>query len=203
MEAQPEQRSPQMQPQPAPMQIRPQPADGPTRMPQSAVAGGRAGAKGLRGLLIGALLVGVVALGAVATGTVSIPGLGPAASDTQAEQISDQSGLHYIGVTMQALTPDVARSLHLPTSRPEGVVLTRIWKKGPAEASGLRVNDVIIAVDGVPVRGPGTIGTKTRLTAIGDQYQLTVERDGAILSIPVRVEKWLGRTAPCTTVCGG
>jgi predicted metalloprotease with PDZ domain len=168
--------------------------------------------------LIGALLIAVLAIGAgaVGSGLVSLPGFNAASTGThteqrieqrseqQTEQMSDISGAHYIGLTMQTLTPAAIKSLNLQTSRNEGVAITRIWHAGPAEAAGLQVNDIIIAVDGVPVRSMNEVWTKTKLTEIGDRYQVTVERNGAVQSIPVRVEKWLGRTGPCTpTSCGG
>jgi PDZ domain-containing secreted protein len=162
-----------------------------------------------RGFLVGALLIGALAVGAgaIGTGLVNVPGFNPASTATQTEQqteqMSDISGQHYIGLTMQTLTPAAIKSLNLQTSRSEGVVITRIWHAGPAEAAGLHVNDIIIAVDGVPVRSMNEVGTKTRLTEIGDRYQVTVERNGVVQSIPVRVEKWMGRTAPCTLSCGG
>jgi PDZ domain-containing protein len=195
--------------EPGPIAAKPSPIPG--RLPPGAPL---VRSKMRRGLLIGALLIGVLALGAgaIETGLVNLPGHNTASTATQAEQQADQpaeqmsdiSGLHYIGLTMQTLTPAAIKSLNLQTGRSEGVVVTRIWKAGPAEAAGLHANDIIIAVDDVPVRSMLEVGTKTRLTEIGDRYQVTVERDGVVQSIPVRVEKWTGRTAPCTpTSCGG
>jgi len=208
-----------MKQEPGPMAGKPRPMPGPVPAgrpgpvgptPGRGAAGGPfGGSKTRRGLLIGALLVGVLAVGAgaVGTGLVNLPGFNPASTGTQTEQqteqMSDISGQHYIGLTMQTLTPAAIKSLNLQTSRSEGVVITRIWKAGPAEAAGLHADDIIIAVDEVPVRSMNEVWTKTKLTEIGDRYQVTVERNGVVQSIPVRVEKWMGRTAPCTTSCGG
>jgi membrane-associated protease RseP (regulator of RpoE activity) len=209
--------------QPSPSPHKAQPAPMPRPLPASPPLGltrGPAGdsGKSRTGLILGAILIGACLLGAgaVGTGMVNVPGFGnpvttsnPATStnaagtESQAEAMSDISGNHYIGLTMQTLNPAAVKSLNLQTSRNEGVAITRIWRAGPAEAAGLQVNDIIIAVDGVPVRSMNEVSTKTRLTEIGDRYQVTIERNGVVQSIPVRVEKWMGRTAACTVTCGG
>ena len=51
----------------------------------------------------------------------------------------------WIGVSGQAVTPDLARGLGL--ARPGGVVVNHVYQGGPAHEAGLKPGDVIVAVN--------------------------------------------------------
>ena len=51
-----------------------------------------------------------------------------------------------IGAAVQAITPVLAAALELP--RDHGVVVTDVLPGGPADSAGLRIQDVVVAVDG-------------------------------------------------------
>ncbi len=55
----------------------------------------------------------------------------------------------YIGADVQTVTPDVAAGLSL--AQDWGVVVANVAPDGPADKSGLRAEDIIVAVDGRPV----------------------------------------------------
>ncbi len=54
-----------------------------------------------------------------------------------------------VGIGLQAVTPVLAKALKLP--RNSGVLVSDIVPRGPAEIAGLKLNDVVVAVDGRPV----------------------------------------------------
>ncbi len=54
-----------------------------------------------------------------------------------------------VGIGLQAITPTLARALKLP--RDSGVMISDVTPGGPAETAGLKLNDVIVALDGRPV----------------------------------------------------
>ena len=58
------------------------------------------------------------------------------------------------------------------------MAITEIDPGGPAETAGLKVGDVIVAVDGNPARSvdPLTLATLTRQA--GDKVEITYLRDG-------------------------
>jgi S1-C subfamily serine protease len=58
-----------------------------------------------------------------------------------------------LGATLAEI-PDTLR-LHLGAPADRGALVTRVPPRGPAAAAGLRVGDVVLAVDGNPVRDPG------------------------------------------------
>jgi C-terminal processing protease CtpA/Prc len=62
----------------------------------------------------------------------------------------------------------------------------------PAARAGVRVNDVIVAVDGVPVSELRLSGVfELMRTGAGATRVLRIERDGEILELPVRLEPLL------------
>src|SRR5215470_17267346 len=54
-----------------------------------------------------------------------------------------------IGADLQTLTPDLAHGLGIPTE--VGVIVSDVTPGGPAERAGLKVEDTITAIDGMPV----------------------------------------------------
>src|SRR6266851_4923163 len=55
----------------------------------------------------------------------------------------------WLGVTVQDLTPELAKSLNVPVSR--GAVVSDVNPDTPAAKAGLKPEDVVVAVDGNPV----------------------------------------------------
>jgi Do/DeqQ family serine protease len=58
----------------------------------------------------------------------------------------------WLGADLQAVTADIAEGLGL--DRPRGALVTRLADESPAQKAGLRVGDVITAVDGREVSDP-------------------------------------------------
>jgi len=54
----------------------------------------------------------------------------------------------WLGARLQSVTPEIARSLGMPT--PSGALVADVWAGGPAARAGLRQGDVIVSVDGQP-----------------------------------------------------
>ena len=104
----------------------------------------------------GAVVVAAIAIGAVASGLVHLPGFdsgagAPAVATNQQADVQqiDQDD-HFLGVMYQTLTPDLAKSHQVRLN--SGVIITGVVSNSPVEKAGVRINDVVLAVDGVPVR---------------------------------------------------
>jgi len=82
----------------------------------------------------------------------------------------------WLGANGQPVTSDLAAGLGL--DRPGGVLLNEIYKEGPADRAGLRVGDVVLAVNGHDVFDMQAV--RFRLAAIeeGETITLTRWRDG-------------------------
>jgi Lon-like protease len=68
---------------------------------------------------------------------------------------------------------------------PRGVLVTSVSSDVPA-ASVLDVDDVVVAVDGVPVRTPAQLRREIGRHAPGDRVRLTLRRDGKAVDVTVR-----------------
>src|SRR5271165_4200774 len=120
-------------------------------------------------------------------------GIGFAVPINMARQVMDQL-VHYgeirrgrIGVAIQDLTPDIAQALG--TSQTQGAVIARVEPGSPAERAGLRTNDLVIAINGAPMRSGTELRNRVGLSRIGDEVELTVERGGTERTVSVRIEK--------------
>ena len=91
-----------------------------------------------------------------------------------------------IGVAIQDLTPDLAEAMK--TVHTTGAVIARVEPGSPADRAGLHQGDLVVAVNGVPVRSGTQLRNTIGLTRIGSDVDLTIDRHGAQRSVGVRVE---------------
>jgi len=82
----------------------------------------------------------------------------------------------HIGISVDQLTPDIARQLGLP-ARTSGVVITSVQPGSAAEEAGLRRGDVIQEVNRKPVATPDQFLSAVR-QAGGGSVLLLIERGG-------------------------
>jgi serine protease Do/serine protease DegQ len=90
-----------------------------------------------------------------------------------------------LGVETQDLTPETAKQLGVGVT--EGAVVLRVEKGSAAEKAGLRPKDVVIAVNGRPIRASGELRNRVGLTPIGEEVDMTVLRDGKTIRVRARV----------------
>jgi serine protease Do len=91
-----------------------------------------------------------------------------------------------IGVAIQDLTPDLAEAMK--TGHTSGAVIARVEPGSPAERAGLHQGDLVVAVDGVPVRSGTQLRNMIGLTRIGGNVDLKIDRRGSERSVGVQVE---------------
>lgn len=91
----------------------------------------------------------------------------------------------WLGVSGQPVTADIAASLGL--ARPAGVLVNGLDPRSPAVAAGLRVGDVIAAVNGHPVDGPEALRYRIATLPAGGRAVLEVARGGAVREVAVTV----------------
>jgi serine protease Do len=81
-----------------------------------------------------------------------------------------------LGVTIQGISPDLASSMNLPTTK--GVLVNSVEPASPAEKAGVKSGDVIVAINGARVDDSNTL--RNRVAAAGPNADMTlrVYRDG-------------------------
>ena len=90
-----------------------------------------------------------------------------------------------LGVTAQDVTPDIVAALSLHTAR--GALIVDTIVDGAAARADLRRGDVVLAVDGSPVRGAAQMRNRVGLVRLGQRVILTVMRGERLLTIDVQL----------------
>jgi hypothetical protein len=91
-----------------------------------------------------------------------------------------------IGVAAQELTPDLAEAAGVAAGV-GGALVTRVDRGSAAERGGLRPGDVVVAVDGAPVRGAAAFLGRLGLAEPGSTLELAYLRGGERRTARVRV----------------
>ena len=130
-------------------------------------------------------------------------GIGFAVPINMARQVMDQLvsrgrlSRGYLGVTVQEVTPAMARGLGLPA--PRGLLVSDVAPGGPAARAGLKRGDVIVAIDGKPVADVGHFRNHIASTPPGTKETLTVLRDGREQTLEVAVAEIPERSIVATS----
>ncbi|MFG1375872.1 DegQ family serine endoprotease [Xanthobacter autotrophicus] len=92
----------------------------------------------------------------------------------------------WLGAKLQRVTPDIAESLGLP--RPTGVLVQDVVTQSPAAKAGLKVGDLIVAVEGQAIDDPESLNYRFATRPIGGKAALAVNRGGKEVSLVVVLE---------------
>jgi serine protease Do len=104
--------------------------------------------------------------------------------ETEVEETAPAEGAHTeLGIQLAPITPAIARQLELPANR-GGAFVSQVAPRSPAQLSGLVRGDVILAVNGTPVRNPDEVSNA--LEAMSSSALLTVWRDGRQIGVMLR-----------------
>jgi len=93
----------------------------------------------------------------------------------------------YLGVMIQRVTPDLAKSFNLPDAH--GALVASVAEGGPAKSAGVRPGDVIIEYDGHRLARSDALPRLVAETPIGRAVALTVVRDGKSLALRTTIAK--------------
>ncbi len=88
-----------------------------------------------------------------------------------------------LGVLVQDLTPELARAFRIRLGR--GAIITRVYPGTPAERAGLQTGDVVLRIDGRPVRSAADLRNRIGLLSIGHTTRIDLLRNGQPLSVNV------------------
>ncbi len=91
----------------------------------------------------------------------------------------------YLGVTFQAITPDLQEQEGLDEE--QGAWIVEVVPGSPADEAGLRDGDIIQAVDGVEVDEDHSLVGLIGIHEPGDSIELTVIRNGRSVTVEVEL----------------
>ena len=91
-----------------------------------------------------------------------------------------------LGVIIGNLDPLVAETMGL--DRNHGVVIDKVTPEGAADKAGVKVDDVVLAIDGQPMRNSTELRDRIGRTAPGTEVELLVLRDGKEKRIKVELD---------------
>jgi serine protease Do len=93
----------------------------------------------------------------------------------------------WLGVSIQGITPELAKSLDLKERK--GALVADVTKGGPADSAGLKRGDVIVKFNGQEVSEVHNLPTLVAGVEPGKDVPLTVKRDGKEQTLQVKVGK--------------
>ena len=132
----------------------------------------------------------------LAEGSGGNQGIGFAVPVNLARKVMDQIVEHghvvrsYLGVSVQAVTPAIAKAMHL--NSPDGALVSQVSPDSPASKAGLQEGDVILAINGTPVNEFNQLRMTVSMMSPGDTANLKVFRDGQTKEFAVKVAEMPG-----------
>lgn len=105
----------------------------------------------------------------------------------------------FLGVSLQPIDKDLADAFSL--NKPEGALVSDVMKNSPAYKAGLMQGDIIIEVNGIPVKSPSNLRNEILLMQPGTTVNLVVLRQGKSKKIAVTLGAH-GETSPSGASAG-
>jgi Do/DeqQ family serine protease len=92
----------------------------------------------------------------------------------------------WLGAKLQAVTPEIAETLGLRL--PSGALVASVVATSPAAQAGLKVSDLIVAIDGQAVDDPNAFDYRFATRPLGGTAQIDVLRSGKTVKLSVPLE---------------
>src|SRR6266478_2315761 len=92
----------------------------------------------------------------------------------------------WLGARLQAVTPDLAEGLGL--KRPAGALVASLTAGSPGARGGLKLSDLIVAIDGQAVDDPNAFDYRFATRPLGGTSQIDVQRAGKAIAVNVALQ---------------
>ena len=89
----------------------------------------------------------------------------------------------WLGVVIQEITPDITEAIGVK----EGILVAQVVKGSPADRAGLKVGDIIVALNGRKLKDVRDLQLSVMRTRPGTEVSLTIIREGKEKEIKVKV----------------
>jgi serine protease Do len=94
----------------------------------------------------------------------------------------------FLGILPQELTPEMAKAFGVPNTH--GVAIAQVEPNSPAQKAGLKVGDVITAVNGIPAEDVNSFRLQVAGFAPDTTVHLKIDRSGQTLDLPVTLSEF-------------
>ena len=91
----------------------------------------------------------------------------------------------FLGVSIQPITPALAKSLNLPDQK--GALVADVNPDTPAAKAGIKRGDVIVAFNGKEVADSQSLPAIVAASPVDQEATVTVKRNGDTLQLPVKI----------------
>lgn len=92
-----------------------------------------------------------------------------------------------LGVTIQAVTQDLAKSFGL--DKPQGALVSNVEKDSPAQRAGIEAGDVILKLDGTTIEETAQLPAAVAAMQPGSKIKLTVWREGREKELSAKLDE--------------
>lgn len=92
----------------------------------------------------------------------------------------------WLGARLQAVTPEIAETMGLKL--PNGALVASVVPNSPAERAGLKVADLIVAIDGQPIEDPNAFDYRFATRPLGGTSEIDVQRAAKTIKLTIPLE---------------
>ena len=92
----------------------------------------------------------------------------------------------WLGVAIQPLTPDLAKTFNRPDTK--GALVSSVTPSSPASRAGLKPGDIVTMYDGRSINRVGDLPRAVAETRVGREVPVSVLRDGQTVQLTARIE---------------
>lgn len=91
----------------------------------------------------------------------------------------------FLGIGLQAVDKEIAEGFKL--TKTEGILITSVEKNSPAENAGLKQGDILLELNGVPIKSLDTFRNHISMMNPGTETKLKVYRQGKTFFVTVKL----------------
>jgi serine protease Do len=127
----------------------------------------------------------------LAPGSGGNQGIGFAVPVNLVRNVMDQITTHgqvtrsYLGVTIQEVTPALAKAVGLST--PDGAMVTDVQAGSPGQKAGIKTGDVILEINGTKIVASNELRMNVSMMEPGQNAKLKIFRDGKTMDVTATV----------------